>query len=372
MEPGHPFYRQTTKMPGSLFIPIRFLRNPYCTLLKPILKVSALALPSPSDKKSTANLLAHAVKIIHECGSSMISPRALCTVFMATVTLCYNLGMNRRQLGFIVLVNAVLSLAVALGVVWAIDARRPDPEELAALYTPIVQATVAQAIEPVVASVVTTASLVPALQDTQATVTSTPTLAEGEQQIYVVTAGDSLFAIAERFHVSADQIMAANQLKDPNVVFSGQRLKIPTKATIIPDTVTPIAQPVPTEAATSLAPTAIVTTVENTATPAAPIGLQIETVDAPGNLLSEAILLVNNGGQPYNLQGWRLERQDGPAYTFGNVQLFQGSSIWLHSGDGADTSIALYWKQGNPVWQSGAVARLINTQGEQAASYTIP
>ncbi len=285
--------------------------------------------------------------------------------------------MNRRQLGFIVLVNAVVSLAVALGVVWAVDARRPDPEELAARYTPIVQTPVVQTLDPVVASVATTAPVVAAVQDTEAPTAPPSTIEPGEQQIYVVQVGDSLFAIAERFHVSSDQIMAANEMKDPNVVFSGQRLKIPTTGTIIPDTVTPPAPPAvvesPTaEPPTTEPPTAAPPAAEITAAPTALAILQIETVDAPGNLLNEALLIVNNSDQAYNLQGWRLERQDGLAFTFGNVQLFQGSSIWVHSTIGSDTSIALYWEQTSPVWQSGAVARLINAQGQQAATYTIP
>ncbi|CAN5449031.1 hypothetical protein BH10CHL1_BH10CHL1_38640 [soil metagenome] len=297
--------------------------------------------------------------------------------FRATATLCYNLGMNRRQLGFIVLVNAVVSLAVALGVVWAVDARRPDPEELAALYTPIVQTPVVQTLDPVVESAATGVPTVPAIQDTQAPTAPTPTVEPGEQQIYVVQAGDSLFAIAERFHVSSDQIMAANEMKDPNVVFSGQRLKIPTTGTLIPDTVTPPAPPAAVESPTAVPPTAEPPTTEPptaeiTATPTALAILQIETVDSPGNLLNEAILIVNHSDQAYNLQGWRLERQDGPAYTFGNVQLFQESSVWLPRTTCSDTNIALYWQQSSPVWQSGAVARLINAQGQQAATYTIP
>ena len=107
-------------------------------------------------------------------------------------------------------------------------------------------------------------------------------------------------------------------------------------------------------------------------TPAAAGSVQIQTVDAAGNLLSEAVLLVNNSNTAYNLQGWRLERQNGPAYIFGNVQLFPGSSVWVHSVAGTDTSIALYWEQSAPVWQSGAVVHLLNLQGEVVNSFTIP
>ena len=39
--------------------------------------------------------------------------------------------MNRRQLIFVVMLNALISLVVALAVTWAIEARRPDAEALA-------------------------------------------------------------------------------------------------------------------------------------------------------------------------------------------------------------------------------------------------
>ena len=44
---------------------------------------------------------------------------------------------------------------------------------------------------------------------------------------YVVQAGDTLFAIALRFGVTAAEIAAANGLSNPNLIFVGQRLVIP-------------------------------------------------------------------------------------------------------------------------------------------------
>ena len=38
--------------------------------------------------------------------------------------------MNRRQLAFVIVLNALISVVVALAVVWAVEARRPDPEAL--------------------------------------------------------------------------------------------------------------------------------------------------------------------------------------------------------------------------------------------------
>ncbi len=286
--------------------------------------------------------------------------------------------MDRRQLVFLILVNAIVSLAIALAVVWAVEARRPDPEELAALYTPLAQGQplAVATTQPAVVAVVDQAPTA-AAQDAPTAAEPTATVAPGEQQIYVVQAGDSLGAIAQRFHVTLDAIMAANQIKDPNFLFSGQQLKIPGQgeaAAANPSATNPPATPTASTAAPDTATVNSTTVVTPTAanTPTTPAGLQIETVDGAGNLPSEAVLIVNNGDVAYNLQGWRLERQDGPAYTFGAVQLFQGSSVWVHSTEGADTTIALYWKQSNPVWQSGAVARLVSPQGEVVTSFKVP
>ena len=49
--------------------------------------------------------------------------------------------MNRRQLAFIVTLNAVISLVIALVVVWVAELRRPDPEALAG-------ALIALAVDP--------------------------------------------------------------------------------------------------------------------------------------------------------------------------------------------------------------------------------
>ncbi len=46
-------------------------------------------------------------------------------------------------------------------------------------------------------------------------------------EIYVVKSGDTLYGIARRFFVSMDEIIYANQLKDPGVLAVGQALVIP-------------------------------------------------------------------------------------------------------------------------------------------------
>ncbi len=265
-------------------------------------------------------------------------------------------GMNRRQITLIVLLNALLSLVIALGVSFAIDARRPDPEELAALATAVPQPLMG-GVTPVTSN--TNAATLPTVAPLTANnppAADTPApadnLANRQQVIHEVQSGETLAVIAGKYGATLDEVIKLNQLTNPDVVYVGQQLAIPL----------PVGAAIPTPEAAN----------GNGAPVTAAGGLQIRMVDSPGNLLSEALQIVNDGAQPLNLLGWRLERVDGPAYTFGDVPLFTGGSVWLHSVDGIDSSIALYWQQQQPVWSSGAVAHLVNPQGESVVIFTVP
>jgi len=46
---------------------------------------------------------------------------------------------------------------------------------------------------------------------------------------YVVQSGDTLFTIAQRFNTTVDAIISVNpQITDPNIIFPGQTIEIPT------------------------------------------------------------------------------------------------------------------------------------------------
>lgn len=268
--------------------------------------------------------------------------------------------MNRRHLIFIILLNALISLVVALAVVWAVERRRPDPEELAIAVTPLAPATPAAAN----AAVVATAAPVEITRAAGDTNTAAPTAEEAlptatldpaNQQIYTIQAGDSLSAVADRFGTTLDAIVKANELSDPNVVYIGQRLIIPVRGNDEQN-----AAPQPTPAPTT------------TTSLQAGQGILIRTVDGAGALVTEAVQIVNDSNIGVNLDGWRLERENGPAYTFGELSIFPGGNIWVHTASGDDTSVAFYWDQPAPVWQSGSVARLLDTQGNVIYTYTVP
>lgn len=254
--------------------------------------------------------------------------------------------MPRRQLLFIVLLNGFISLAIAVAVVWVAEQRRPDAEELAALYTP----------EPPVVLIVTPT---PGAQSAQpastvgnqpaATVTTAPA-SSGSPEIYVVVAGDSLFGIALKFGLTIDALMEANNLTNPDFVFVGQRLSIPSGGGAASSAGAPQPAAPPTPATD---------------------GLELR-IEQPGNLAQEQVQVVNDSDAAFNLQGWTLSREGGPIYTFGNLPIFPGGSVRVHSGNGEANSVNLYWALAEPVWASGAVARLRNPEGTLVTSVTVP
>ena len=246
--------------------------------------------------------------------------------------------MNRRQLAFIVLVNALVSLVIALAVMWVVESRRPDLEALAARYTPMPAAIIAVTATPVLEASEADEGVEPAVE-------AAPEPGSDELVVYIVQAGDSLSSIATRYRISMEDLIAANGLDDPNFVFSGQRLKIPAGAEIV---------------------AAVEDQTSGSGNP------QISSIEGQGDLATEAVLIVNESDKPIDLQGWRLERSDGPAYTFDSLPLFAGSSVRVYSTSGEDNSIARYWGESQPVWASGAEAVLIDAGGETYQRYAVP
>ena len=67
----------------------------------------------------------------------------------------------------------------------------------------------------------------------KSTPASTPTLSVSGD-VYVVQAGDTLTGIAVRLKVDVDDLIAVNNLNDPNALLVGQKLKIPPRVTPTP------------------------------------------------------------------------------------------------------------------------------------------
>lgn len=264
--------------------------------------------------------------------------------------------MNRGQLAFLVLVNTMVSLVIALAVVWVFEARRPDPEELAAINTPRPEPVLAVSATQPTATVDPAAAVPTNIITESAEVASTDTPEITAEEVYVVQPGDTMLVIATRNNITVDDILRANNLSDPNFLFAGQRLVIPIQGAggaVEPDSSTSAETPEAAEPAIE--------------------GVRIASVAGPGDLVNEHVVVVNESATPFSLQGWQIQRVGGPGYTIASdVPLFAGSSVRVHSGAGTDTTIDLYWGLTEPAWPSGVEARLINAQGDVVNTYVVP
>ena len=246
--------------------------------------------------------------------------------------------MNRRLLVFFVLVNAFVSLTIAVTVVWVAEQRRPSSEDLAVQTTPPVVVLIATP-----APVDAQAAQQTAASQTPAAVAGPPET--GEREAYVVEAGDTLLAIAGRFGLTLDRLMDANELTDPDYVYVGQHLAIPASQS---------SAGAPADSAVGLPQR----------------GLQLRMEDA-GALAAEAVQVLNDSDAAVNLQGWTLSRDGGPIYTFGSALLFPGSGIHLYTGSGEDNSLKRYWGRTESPWLAGSTIVLRNPAGELIAQIDI-
>lgn len=112
-------------------------------------------------------------------------------------------------------------------------------------------------------------------------------------------------------------------------------------------------------------------------TPAAPAGIGDINVDlsgviGAGTLTDERVVIQNNGTQELDLSGWYLTDNQGNSYTFPRLTLFPGVKVQLHTMAGQDTPANLYWGRSAPLWSSGELIALYDTQNIARAFYRIP
>lgn len=251
--------------------------------------------------------------------------------------------MDWRRLGFYLGINAVVSAAVTLAVLFVWDATHSKPNSELPAGTGTSPASTpgpGEAARPA----------------TSAWVTVTPTT-------YVIKSGDTLGSIAVAFDVSVEELLAANGLTDPNVLDVDQVIIIPIGATA-PAMVTQAPLPATPTALTPLAtltPAAVATSPQ----------LVIRSVDNPGSLAGESVQIFNQGGA-VDLAGWRLQTPNGEAYRFPSLTLHQNGQIIVHTRTGVNSVIDLYWDRESAVWASGVLVRLTDPTGGTESTFLIP
>ena len=183
----------------------------------------------------------------------------------------------------------------------------------------------------------------------------TPTTAPSPTpRTYTVRVGDTLSDIAELLDVSVEALMEANRLSDANTLTAGQVL-------LVPEGGGSTAASTPQAAATSPA-----------ATPQPANGqVVINAVESPGTLETESVRLLNTGGE-VTMAGWRLEDGAGHTYTFPEFTFYSTGAIDVHTRQGTDTTIDLYWGLSEALWLPGKVISLRDASGAIQSTFKIP
>jgi hypothetical protein len=106
--------------------------------------------------------------------------------------------------------------------------------------------------------------------------------------------------------------------------------------------------------------------------PSGSVKADIVSVGGAGALASETVILQNNGDTALLLTDWTLKDGQGSIYTFPELTLYPGGIVEVHSGPGTNTAADLFWGLSAPVWKSGELVALYDTQNIARAFYRIP
>ncbi|KQC12278.1 MAG: hypothetical protein APR56_06800 [Methanosaeta sp. SDB] len=84
----------------------------------------------------------------------------------------------------------------------------------------------------------------------------------------------------------------------------------------------------------------------------------------------EWVEITNPGMAIQDFTFWTLEDEGNNTYSFAEgFVLAPGVAVKVHTGEGNDTEINLYWGRDDFVWDDGEVATLIDATGEIVAKY---
>jgi len=100
--------------------------------------------------------------------------------------------------------------------------------------------------------------------------------------------------------------------------------------------------------------------------------IEIVTVVATGNLSDERVVLRLNGEGELALRGWSLQDEDGNLYVFPELTLFKDGAVTVYTKAGTNNVVELFWGLSQAVWEIGETVSLIDPQGNEQASYSIP
>src|SRR5512133_186010 len=110
----------------------------------------------------------------------------------------------------------------------------------------------------------------------------------------------------------------------------------------------------------------------STINPQDDIPVKISSVVGAGTLSSEIVVVKFEGEGQLDLASWQLKDEDGNIFKFPKLTLYPNGAVQVHTVNGTDTVIDLYWGIGEAAWSSGENARLFDAQGNLRAVYRVP
>ncbi len=320
--------------------------------------------------------------------------------------------MQRRSLVIFIVLNVLISLGVAFGVISMWNSQNPPSAgvqvitlEVRITNTPDPNATIPVRIitaTPVPGSigllptgvlddVATSFSSAPEVTvDVQAlsgalggstTLQGTATALPPNCILHVIASGDTPFGVAQQYGANGFDLMEVNGLNDQTAssLQIGDVLIVPLEG--CPLTAADVAASQATETATTSATVEAEATTEvsPTARPtltlpptAANAQVAILEVIGAGDVTTEGVV-IRNTGNTININGWTLSDDLGNTYTFAERVLFSNAQITLFSRVGQDTAIALFWNKSAPLFaQPGAVLTLRDRNNTVQSTYRVP
>ncbi|MBN2471988.1 MAG: LysM peptidoglycan-binding domain-containing protein [Anaerolineae bacterium] len=310
--------------------------------------------------------------------------------------------MNRRALIVFVLLNIVISVGVALLVIYLWQGMQTDPmDEVVQVFEVVITATPGPTQTPWVVTVVgepdgaeeapltgfdepTVAptlnqEILPAIA-TSAALTQVAVQSSGStERTYTVEAGDNPSLIAEANEVSLADLLCANDLgtvDEPEFIFAGQVLIIPG-SDFVCDVAPPVVEteePAEGPAAAAAGATAVTFATAAPTVTLAPTAenaqvVVVEVIGA-GDVTREGVVLRNQGGL-VALRGWTLYDTEGNIYAFPDYRLFPDAGVTVFTRVGEDTPVALFWGETRAAWQPDDVVSLADASGVVQSTFRV-
>lgn len=319
--------------------------------------------------------------------------------------------MRRRSLITFVVLNVLISLAVAYGVITLVGLQGAGQNSLKVITvevritstpnpngTPFVIITATPGpgtpetvqlpnglIQTPDLTLNPIATIDPALINANVSLQGTATALPQNCVLHTVTDGDTPFGIAEQYNVDGFDLMAVNGLTEETAAALqiGDTLIVPLPGcSLISASPTPaptVAEGSTEEATTSVSGlTGAESTAEGTVRPtltlpptATNAKVSVLQVIKPGDITAEGVE-IENTGDTVDIAGWSLSDADGNTFTFPQQLLFSNARVTVYTRAGKNTPIAFYWGKDAPIWQTDDVVTLKDKNGAVQSTFRVP